>query len=261
MQSERGRLARSRRTEAGSGEIPMVFATPFSGHRHPRANLPITLCGRPERAGRPRSNCIVPVKCGQTPSRRSRSGGRGGAAGLEVFAKEMTGADPEPGDLGTIPLADGAVFPAEADGPAFAGAVELFESQAGVIRVGHEERAGPPCRRLHAGGKCVIEPPEAGGSAGLHSRERSSGSEGPSARARSAQRWKLAILAGSAKTLSHSASSASATGSSPSCASRVLRNWANCTSVFWLAGRRERQASAKASGTSMVKVCGMRGVY
>ena len=39
---------------------PVVFATSFSGHRQHPAKRTITLCARPERAGRPRSNRIVP---------------------------------------------------------------------------------------------------------------------------------------------------------------------------------------------------------
>ena len=40
----------------------MLCATPFRDHRKRPPERTISLCGRPERAGRPRSNCIVPVK-------------------------------------------------------------------------------------------------------------------------------------------------------------------------------------------------------
>ena len=45
----------------GAAGESVVFATPFGGHRQHPAERTITLCGRPERAGRPRSNCMVPA--------------------------------------------------------------------------------------------------------------------------------------------------------------------------------------------------------
>ena len=47
---------------AGAVGEPVVFATPISGHRPHPAKRTLTLCGRPERAGRPRSNDMVPVE-------------------------------------------------------------------------------------------------------------------------------------------------------------------------------------------------------
>ncbi len=76
--------------------------------------------------------------------------------GLEVFAKGLAGANLEPCNLGTVSFANRAVITAEADGSAFARAVEFFEAQTGVIRVCHEKGIGTPRLILHIGRECMV---------------------------------------------------------------------------------------------------------